>query len=282
MSLKLKRGLERLRSLSRAIESHGLPRGFNLYHVAALTRALTLILADRDDPARAGKAAVYLYRIAQPSFAAGEADVRLACQRGCALCCHGYVSATAPQIFAAADAVRRDVSDITTEIAHIAATDARTRGLDWPARRALRAPCSMLRANECGIYTARPLACRAFASTSLPACERSFDALTDDVPVPPGLSNVRSALENALRAALQANGLATASYELNAALVTALQTPHAQARWLRGEPVFGAVATDRTEDEGTARTRAIMIETLTSMARGEPPPEFLRSRPAPY
>ena len=115
------------------------------------------------------------------------------------------------------------------------------------------------------------LACRGFASFSAATCKRAFDALTDEVRVPVAYANVRSALESALRAALRACALPAVSYELMAGLATVLDTPDAEARWLRGDAVFAPEIIDRSADAATEHQRTLMLDTLIAVARGERP-----------
>jgi hypothetical protein len=279
MSLKRTRALARLRSLRTEVERHGLPAQPQLHHVAALTAGTIEILAG-DHPGRASAAARYIHRIAPLSFRASGVEARLACRRGCAWCCHGYVSASAPQVFAAAGAIRRNVLTFDAACARIRATSARVRGLDWRARIALREACPLLADGACTIYDARPLSCRGFASFSAEACRRAYDALTDQVMIPPPYANVRSALESALRAALKACELPAVSYELTSALASALDSNDAEARWLDGEAVFDPATIDRSADAASEFQRDVMLDTLIAVARGEAPAALAGARPA--
>jgi Fe-S-cluster containining protein len=270
MSLKRTRALARLRALRAEVERHGLPPQPQLHHVAALTAGTIAILAG-NDRSRASAAARYIHRVAPPSFRASGVEARLACRRGCAWCCHGYVSASAPQVFAAAAAIRRNALTFDAACERIRATSARVAALDWRARIALRAPCPLLADGACTIYDARPLACRGFASFSAEACKRAYDALTDEVMIPQPYANVRSALESALRAGLKACGLPAVSYELTSALSSALDSADAEARWLDGEAVFDPATIDRSADAATEFRREAMLDTLIAVARGEAP-----------
>ena len=279
MSLKRARALARLRALRAEVERTGLPAKPNLYHVAALTAGAIEILRGADGE-RASAAARYIHRVAPASFHASGVEDRLACRQGCAWCCHGYVSATAPQIFAAAAAIRRNALTFDAACARIRATSARVRGLDWRARIALKAPCPLLVDGACSIYAERPLSCRGFASFSDTACRDAFEGGGGEVYVPPPYANVRSALESALRAALKACGLPAVSYELTGALATALDTADAEARWLRGEAVFDPAVIDRSADAATEFQREVMLDTLVAVARGDTPPALATRRPA--
>lgn len=279
MSLRRERALTRLRKLRAQVHRDGLPAQPNLYHVAALTSALVELLGDRGDTKRASAAAEYLYRVATPSFRATGIEPKLECKRGCDYCCRGYVSATAPQIFAAAKAIRAQSLSYEAAVARIAAAAARVRGLDWKTRCELHEPCPLLVEGACSIYASRPLPCRGFVSFSVNACRRAFELNTNDVDVPPVYGNVRSALENALRAAMKQHGLPLESYELDGALARVLAHPDAEAAWLRGEDVFAGVDVDRSADPGSLLQREIMLDTLLVVAAGETPTHLERQAP---
>jgi hypothetical protein len=55
---------------------------------------------------------------------------------------------------------------------------------------------------------------------------------------------VRSLVQNAMQSSLRDAGLPWGVYELNRALLIALDDEHAEARWLRGEDVFAEAALD--------------------------------------
>jgi len=63
---------------------------------------------------------------------------------------------------------------------------------------------------------------------------------------------VRMLLQSALQAALRQQGLAWGAYELNHALVLALDAPEAQADWLRGADPLAAAVVDLDQREAMA------------------------------
>jgi hypothetical protein len=280
MSLRRERALAKLRRLRAELQRAGLPAQPNVYHVAALASALIERLGERRDPARASAAAEYLYRIAPASFRATGIEPGLDCKRGCDYCCRGYVSATAPQIFAAARAVRAQALSYEAARARVAAASEKVRGAEWLARCRMHEPCPLLVEGACSIYASRPLACRGFVSLSVAACRRAFEQNTNDVVVPAVYGNVRSALENALRAALKHHALPGESYELDTALQCVLARPDAEAAWLGGEDVFAGADVDRSADPAARSQRELMLDTLLAVAAGEAPGHLTAQRPA--
>ena len=132
----------------------------------------------------------------------------------------------------------------------------------------------MLVANECSAYAGRPLACRAFASFSLPKCEIAFQTGGDEIPIPGINMELRRNCNQALWSALRFAGFPFAGYELNQGLLTALQTPDTEQRWLAGEDVFAGVTTDDMAEVVADNPEAnLLLTVIATLACGrEPPP----------
>jgi hypothetical protein len=73
-------------------------------------------------------------------------------------------------------------------------------------------------------------------------------------------------------AALTASGLPADSYELNHAMLVALEAPDAESRWLKGEDVFAGVSSDRLLDgeDAPRKQRLIGILVAGALAREFP------------
>ncbi|EWY36044.1 hypothetical protein N825_31755 [Skermanella stibiiresistens SB22] len=155
------------------------------------------------------------------SLAANPTRQPVACRMGCDHCCHLYVSATAPELMVIAEHVaawpdeRRDALR-----SRLDAALAVTRGLSPVERVRLSHPCPMLEATPqggvCGIYSVRPLNCRAYASFDAVACERSTRERDPDAPIPVPKINMRTRrlLSHCMREALSDRGLDGDSHEL--------------------------------------------------------------------
>jgi Fe-S-cluster containining protein len=97
-------------------------------------------------------------------------------RKGLRLLLHVTVTATAPEVFLVANALREKYKgDFETILYRVQAADQKTRALSSMERAQKRIPCALLEDNACSIYTARPGACRGFVSTSAKACERGFN-----------------------------------------------------------------------------------------------------------
>jgi hypothetical protein len=110
-------------------------------------------------------------------------------------------------------------------------------------------PCALLTAQGgCGGYPARPIKCRSWTSFDPGKCEQAFhqNPPRATVPVHPGVKAVGDGTMTGLRRGPHDAGMDAGGYELNSAVLCALETPDAAARWASGENIF---AQCRTADE---------------------------------
>jgi Fe-S-cluster containining protein len=212
--------------------------------------ALMRLLHDRIEAARRARSIAPLMRFLEDNMrAAWRAEPRvLACRKGCAFCCHAWVSATAPEVLLAKAAI--PLRERSAALAAVNAAYART-GTAGPAERAaMAAPCPMLENGACRIYDARPASCRTAVSLDAAVCERAFrpGAEAIDIPTPDFHIVMRRGYSIALAGALRRAGFPSVSYEFNAALRAALARPDAETAWLAGEDVFAGVQADPGSD----------------------------------
>lgn len=177
----------------------------------------------------------FLYAKAEASL--GKlTGMRLACRKGCAHCCHVWVSATAPEILFLAKHVRARGMD-AQEAVH--AAQAQTGKYSFSIRALHPTPCPMLAEDVCTIYEHRPMSCRFAASPDDYACRRVMREFSRET-MPLSLRHLqgRGIYEVACGIALRRAGLPHFHYELNAALSRALEREDAETAWLAGEDVF--------------------------------------------
>lgn len=181
-----------------------------------------------------------------------EGQPAIDCGKGCATCCTLRVTATAPEVFmmarfieATAPAYAQVGIDLRQRL-HDA--DARTRGLDEGQRVALRQRCPFIAQGACTLYKVRPLACRGHASYSRRACADAAAGRVDEVPFSGPHRLVRAFVQSALQAVLRDRRLAFGAYELNHALVIALQDNTQAEAWLAGADPLAAACVDSPED----------------------------------
>jgi Putative zinc- or iron-chelating domain len=175
-----------------------------------------------------------------------EDEAPAACSRGCASCCTLRVAATAPEVWGVARFLRavqpRLLALGIDLVGQLRQANGRTRGLGEAARAALREPCPFVARGVCVIYAVRPLACRSHVSQDVRACVAAAAGQRVEVPTSPGHQLVRSLVQNAMQSALRDAGLAWGAYELNQALLLALDDDGAEARWLAGDDPLAPAA----------------------------------------
>jgi Fe-S-cluster containining protein len=260
-----------LRKAVKEVAASGISPRQGIWGTVAATRILLDIL-DGTSARRASEAARRAVDIFDLSVKRNPPEAPLACARGCALCCHSFVTASPPEIFLLARTIRAGTRDVAAVAERVRGNIAVTGGLGKVERFATRRACSLLVANECSAYAGRPLACRAFASFSLAACERAFETASEDIPTPAVHAFLRRACRQALWSALAAVGLPSLGYELNQALLIALERADVEARWLAGEEVFSGVAADEvTLALGDPAVR-LYLEVIAAAAAGRDPP----------
>lgn len=101
---------------------------------------------------------------------------KMACKKGCAYCCHIPVAASVPEIvnalkFAEATFPPERYDRLRQRIAE---ADQVVSGLE-PLERAHRnIPCPFLEQDQCSVYEARPVACRAWHSLDVLPCKEGY------------------------------------------------------------------------------------------------------------
>lgn len=179
-----------------------------------------------------------------------------ACSAGCAHCCHVHAYATAPEVFAVANHLRKTLSPkmLQSLRAQLEARAREVASLSDEVRWAEKIPCALLDARGfCSVYEARPLRCRAFHSLSADVCRDAFEGRDDVAPLTaPLLDRAANAVEEGYDHALASAGLSAEGYRLEIALAAALADLGAPGRWLAGEPIFESArgATNDAAPEG--------------------------------
>ncbi len=227
--------------------------GDNARAIQANTRHMALILMDNAVKNRASDMAAFAEKLIDTNLQHYVTEP-LACRRGCSHCCTTYVSASLPEIFNLARAVRG--KGMTH--ARIIAASARAKVMPQLQREVDRVICPILDNHACSEYLARPLVCRAVLSTSLATCERIFvKGLAEPFTSPPSMGAMRSFLIIMMRAALKLAGLPYRNYELTHALHVALASKDSEERWLAGEPIFADVAIDKMDQDTSPLTKLV-------------------------
>lgn len=237
-----------------------------MWSMIGLTRLLIDILEGRS-ATRASDAAKRAHEFFELSLKRNPSSHKIDCAKGCGFCCHLRVSALAPEVFQVANFVRKQfAAELPRVIEQVRAADRDSRGLSSRQRPLHKFPCGLLVANACSVYLARPSACRGLTSISVKTCERGYNGEEVQVETPAVWTEVRQAHNQAMWAALTASGLPADSYELNHAVLVALETPDGENRWLKGEDVFADVSCDRLFEGEDAPRKQRLIDTLVAGA----------------
>jgi Fe-S-cluster containining protein len=179
----------------------------------------------------------------------------VACRAGCSYCCHMRVVATVPEIVFLYDYIVANLpgSEIAALRQRVVVLDAKTRGLTDEQWGVGRFPCPMLVDGMCSAYAARPLDCRGYNSTSIPACRAAAeDYLEWDVPMDRDLMAVNKSAQAGLLQGLTGAGYRPRLVELTAALGIVFEDPTAIERWLKGENPFACAELDLSDPEQRA------------------------------
>ena len=158
---------------------------------------------------------------------------RRACKAGCAFCCYlPAVLASAAEVVYLADWLRANCTpDGLAAVRKRLEARCEQSAAGSPNQK--RLPCALLRDDKCMAYDARPFKCRGWNSVRLEACERAYgrSQTTTEVPVDTFAFVMGNAVLNGLSDAARQAELDGGAYELNAALLRALDLPDATLRW---------------------------------------------------
>ncbi len=179
-----------------------------------------------------------LYKHADSLVASAPERPAHACAAGCAWCCYLPVDVTVPEALGIVLALR---TSLTAEQLHefqqrLAARVEQLRTLTFVEHTRARIPCILLHNNTCTVYPYRPLACRAWLSTSARRCETVFHGDPHTMLPPLDMETYSAVWSSArvLQDSLQRHRLEQSTYELHSVLWQLLQTPEPLASWLQG------------------------------------------------
>lgn len=219
------------------------------------------MLAQRDDPGRASKAAAFGADVLEVTLKRQIANDPIACRRGCSHCCRSIVTVSAPEVLRIAAEIRKQ----GPEAVAVVLERARTRG-KRTAEELLRdkLDCTLLVDGACSVYAVRPLSCRQLFSLSAEACRQAIEEGTSDVPLLLPPMQLGELVRTMLFAAMRAEGMTEIGYELTEALSVALANPDIEQRWLAGEDVFAGVHAAKRPPRAEASTDRI-VEVLKGL-----------------
>jgi hypothetical protein len=209
----------------------------------AMARQLYALLEKGKRAGSVGEAVKFLHAKVTATLTA--MPMAVACARGCSHCCNGWVSATAPEILVMASHVRARGEALVDRVMAAQAAIGAFSMLERPHH---PHPCPMLDGHACGMYEARPSACRCASSMDANACVRVITMLLPEViPSPMRHIRAREFYDAAMVAALTHAHLPHRLYDLTGGLARALAHGDAQGAWLAGEDILAGVPMDPTD-----------------------------------
>jgi hypothetical protein len=174
-------------------------------------------------------------------------NVPLACAKGCAHCCAGWVAVSAPEVLFVCNAI--PAAETETVRDSVLRMHQVTFGRSPDERLAMAVPCPLLKERICSVYANRPIVCRTAVSINAEICQRSFIGHSGEpIPSPAWFTVIRMAYDLALCGAVRYEGLSFVSCEFNAALKSVLENPRAEEQWLGGENVLAGLQEDPNGD----------------------------------
>jgi hypothetical protein len=228
---------ENMRQVASGID----PESSDLTVRAAMARAMGALLFEAKRSENVDPVVAFLHETISATLRRFS-DVPVACRKGCSHCCHIWVSVSAPEILHIAKTVAQ-CGDAAIE--KVRAAHEGTKDYDFDARYHHPHPCPLLEGDACSIYDARPKACRFAASIDAGICDRTYHQITNEgVPTPAPFVMGRDVYGMVIAAGLRHAKFPYQGYEMNAALHRALQTDHAEQRWLSGEDIFAGIHRD--------------------------------------
>ncbi len=175
------------------------------------------------------------YAIAQSPSAAPQRESK------CPSCRQHMIGVTPPEALAIADTIRGTKPRRQANRIHDwAMQNAKTIGdLDREQYEQARVVCPLLASDgSCAVFDVRPVHCRGWCFFRGGAGDRDLAADGDAGQLDAQARTIGRGVEEGLSRGVESAGLDGKVYELNGALVAALDTPGAAERWARGESVF--------------------------------------------
>ncbi|MGY8770139.1 MAG: YkgJ family cysteine cluster protein [Pirellulales bacterium] len=211
-------------------------------HATSETTTVQRLLTNRTQDSARGLARE-LQTGAQLAIDAGPNNAERACFKGCPACCHSMISLTALETCGIAEWLRENLTNekIASIRKHADENANQSSNLNDLQYSQAMLWCPLLDSQKsCSIYPARPIVCQAWNSLSLEACQDCYLAnhAEKKIPIDSHAYEVGQGIRSGMKQGLKALGLDGNSYELNSALVVAIDHPDALDLWAKGEEVF--------------------------------------------
>jgi Fe-S-cluster containining protein len=165
-----------------------------------------------------------------------------ACAAGCCFCCYLPVDVTVPEALRIMVYAQTMLNSDTFKALRqrLEVTAAHVRGLSYEEHARARIPCALLVDDRCSVYPSRPLACRAWNSTSVDRCKEVFhgDPVTMLPPLDTAAYDAVWSVARGVATGIKQARLDSKTYELHSILQRLFEQPETVSHWLRGKDAF--------------------------------------------
>ncbi len=172
-----------------------------------------------------------------------ENELPIACHKGCNYCCNLRVEARAHEVFTITRYVQKTFNEKERRslLDRLRETVESITGLSREEHFAKNIECALLVEGECSVYEVRPSMCRKHHSVDVEQCRLTFEN-PHDLAIPPvGHQLLIQATRTAVlgfRDGMEKAGLDSTLYELNSAVLAALQNRECGKKWRKGKKAF--------------------------------------------
>ncbi|MEQ1517974.1 MAG: YkgJ family cysteine cluster protein [Usitatibacteraceae bacterium] len=201
------------------------------------------VVARDGDAVRAQVVRMYARLASEQEAVIDASKLGLACERGCNYCCHQRVEIRPYEAFVLVEHIRAHFSEAKQAgvKARLAANRARIAPLAPLEHTQAGIACALLEEGVCSVYEARPAACRKYYSLSVDTCRTAFEHPKEPLMGPledDALRLAGNAVALGFARGVEESGRDTNRYELQGALLDALDSPKAAKRYRDGKKAF--------------------------------------------
>jgi Fe-S-cluster containining protein len=172
-----------------------------------------------------------------------RSGMTIACCAGCYYCCYLKVDVQPGEIFLIADFVRNRFPEVRRIKILNKAKENWKKIEPLTSEQHLNAalPCPLLEEGKCSVYSVRPNACRQAHSMRAEPCKKFVENPETSEEFAELITNVKAAtsiISLGTSIAFEKAGYDSQPYDLNAALIQALENPRAEKRWWDKKQAF--------------------------------------------
>jgi Fe-S-cluster containining protein len=173
----------------------------------------------------------------------GKERKNVDCRKGCSICCCQAVLALPYEILFLFDHISKNLSgkEIQAVMERAYLRDKVTKRMKVMEFLHYKSPCPLLINDICIAYSARPMACRTYISSSREGCLNEYHNPADHDIFPDLYEfTIRAGrmINEGICAYLTEKKLLSAEWQIESMLITAFETKDSFDRWISGENIF--------------------------------------------